>query len=502
MNDSHVGVGSRPSSRGLGDGLATSRPPNAQTAKQKWGHSALTAAKRRIAAEPDPQAWDGEFHDGCDDFDPDMDEENPFDCIDKLLDQREMKAKQVDNKEEQHDSGEYEGHFEEDAVFSHCNDEFDQSSCGGSLVGGEYVRTSSHNQAGNGVFIDKSNQQITGNVNEKPSDLFHASSLFEVEQNVQSTTRKRTAKQYSIIKSSTPRFTFQSALKPKASTFQTPSNRPSLPQRDLFSATTTTTQKSTKMQRHSFRKSMDRTKTPRVDVRSIDCTPSFLAGKTRKEGISQTSPQEEGLPRVTSTFSSLRKSISNNERQTPRNTKSGYLISRLRSLRNNDQRMAMRLRSGQLSVAGSMARKRRRSGEYLDPKNSSSTELDVTVSSVNFGEGAFGEGKSLWVGCIHRFEDKAGSMSSITLELPCFAWMILSNDVMREQGLVNGTAKQLRFYDAVVIPPRMAMNGIPASELAHGAAAMPTIACTSVCEEYTGDIALPKVSFDRFFTTA
>jgi hypothetical protein len=172
----------------------------------------------------------------------------------------------------------------------------------------------------------------------------------------------------------------------------------------------------------------------------------------------------------------------------------------------------MRLRSGQFPNAFSsrtgavMARKRRRSeNDYLDPKHKAMSQLDATVSYLGI-ECAFGDDKSIHVAYIHRFEkNKSGNHSigdEIKLNLPCFSWIVLSNNVMREHFIADRTAMQLRFYDAVVIPTRSIMHTLRTADLVESESAMPTIICTNVCEQYPVDTPLQHISFDRFKKSA
>ena len=209
-------------------------------------------------------------------------------------------------------------------------------------------------------------------------------------------------------------------------------------------------------------------------------------------------------------------------KSTSPNAKSGYLVQRLHSLRSADLRMAMRLRSGQYStIPGSshnllVSRKRRRSGggggDYLDSKNSTSSILDVTVSGASLSNTAFGEGgTTVLLAFIHVYtatKHPAGHCVEPYngMTVPCFARIVISRDVLRERDIDDGCIKQLRFYDAVVIPsrlPTVAPEDAAAKGLNHNhelcMRSMPTIICTHICQDYPPEQPpLEDVSFDHF----
>lgn len=163
-------------------------------------------------------------------------------------------------------------------------------------------------------------------------------------------------------------------------------------------------------------------------------------------------------------------------------------------------------------------RKRRRSAgnDHLDVKNTASSILDVTVSGALLSDNTgssneFGDGRTMLPAYIHGYTmtkqpSGQGELKGVTF--PSYAWIVMSQDVLREQGIVNedGCTKQLRFYDAVVVPPRVASirHDQPAAtsneanrsnEILH----MPTIICTHVCQEYPAEERqLDNVSFDQF----
>ena len=448
---------------------------------QRWGQGQMIPANKRHRITAEPASQQSKDHGGEHDYlGDDLDDENPFDSINILLDRREaeVEAEKLADKTEQLDdtacrqadsvdNSTQQIQYDE-LVFSQHNDQF---SCHDSLNGDEET--------------SQFNESISPEKNDATGQHFFGSTDEQREKTTISDNNKRT-KQYSIIKSSTPRFTFQSTM--KATALQTPSHKQSIPNRNLFSSHTTQKFKSAKLtQRHTFRKSIE--KTGIKDARNLECTPSFLLGRKRTEGISPGIALAQG---PSSTFASLKSSVTHDTKpNASRGGKAGYLIQRLRSLRNNDQRIAMRLRSGQLSSGSVLARKRRRSSELFDAKNSIKTELLVTVSNISQ---LFGENRRMIVCYVHRFECANGDVDE-KLNVPCFAWLILSNDVIREQGMNNGTVTNMKFYDATIIQKRM----LPTESLSMPIeSAMPTIVCGSTCEQHSSEIILPDVSFDKF----
>eukprot|EP00956_Cyclotella_meneghiniana_P022443 scaffold42474_cov73-Cyclotella_meneghiniana.AAC.7 len=463
---------------------------NTAKSSHKWGEGQiiLTANKRRrisaeaaaaaAAAEEEDRGFDNVDNDHFDDTALEVDEDNPFDSIDRLLNEREQGAEQTSQKNNRlgtEDASLYSEHNvqQDEPLFSQNNDHFSCSSARG--------------REGRDT-VNISDKHATNNETDARKHFFRPT--VEQNQKTKIPTSKRTKQYHSVVKSSTPRFTFQSTLK-KAS-LQTPAHRQSLPNRNLFD--TQTTQKSTKRrQRHSFQKPLD--KPPIKDVRDLECTPSFLRGKqSNKKGSPENTKStiSEGGP--CSSFASMKSTLINDAKpQSSRNSgKAGYLIQRLQSLRSNDKRMAMRLRKDRFS---SSIPKRRRSGhEFPDPKHSAKTVLDVTVSNISC---AFGDGRSAVIGYIHRFESmNGGDASNMKVNLPCFVWIILSNDILREQGVSDETTKQLRFYDAVIIPKRVS-GDLDLSNAAHNEMILPTIVCGNVCVHYSAEATLPNVSFEK-----
>ncbi len=336
------------------------------------------------------------------------------------------------------------------------------------------------------------------------------------------------------------RFTFQSSTKPKSTTFKTPS-RSSLSTEDLFSSSAmsqrVTANRSTRKSignvsiqkrnhRHTFRKSIDRSNTPAGDnsVREMRFVPTFLGNAkvghdNAHEDTSDTPgendddtdfPQNESYPLFTHNIVSdyhRRQQLNQLHRKSEQsNGKSGYLVQRLRSLRNADQRMAMHLRSGHITNSGSttMSRKRRRSGDdYCDPRTNVSTIMDVTVSCASQSVYEFDEGKTVLLAYIHSYTATKQLMDHCEdqcdgLKYPCFALLLMSRDDVLEQGIVGSTSKQLRIYDGVVLPPRVDASdeGMPGSAFLSND--MPTIIRTHLCEELPLSVPLPDVTFPPF----
>ena len=331
---------------------------------------------------------------------------------------------------------------------------------------------------------------------------------------------------------------------------------------------TTTTQK--RKQRHSFRPSstgnVSSLATPAVNsnVREMEFVPTFISNNNAKGKSSpKDAPADEddndddnGDNGDNIKVSAYSNNMITNHQQQQRKARrsessksSGYLVQRLRSLRSTDQRMSMRLRnaqynnnSGTTGGGGIMSRKRRRSSDHhLNPENMATSTLDVTVrycdksfSSAGCNSNSaslLGEGKSVLLAYIHccamtkHQKDKPDIMMQSESELPsfpCHAWIVMANDVIREHGLVQNddnddiatssttiSTKQLRLYDAVIIPPRL-VNMDEEDDESNLAAAqvemntkhkMPTIICTHISKAYSAQQELPPlqdVSFDQF----
>ena len=232
----------------------------------------------------------------------------------------------------------------------------------------------------------------------------------------------------------------------------------------------------------------------------------------------------------------------------------GYLVRRLRSLRDADRRAATGPSGGGGGGGGryccatapassnpslpSSSRKRRRGGGFAaggdrpDPDLAAPSALDVTVSGappsldpalVVVGGGG-GGGTVVLLAYAHiraaaarpsgECEGRRGGGPT----LPGFARLVVSRHAMREVGVVgDGRARNLRLYGAVVIPPprrSAAVAARPERTDADGDGAnpddgqlrmiggLPTIVCANVCREYPVDQPpLRIVSFAGFSST-
>lgn len=344
------------------------------------------------------------------------------------------------------------------------------------------------------------------------------------------------------------RFTFQSSAKLKSTTFKTPSRR-SLPTEDLFSSSAmsqrVTANRSTRKSignasiqkrnhRHTFRNSIDQSNTPadEKNVREMRFVPTFLGNAkvghdNAHEDTSDTRGENDDdtdfLQNEAYSFTHNLVSDYNRQQQLNQwhrkseqsNGKSGYLVQRLRSLRNADQRMAMQLRSGHITTSVStncapMSRKRRRSGDdYLDLRSTVSSIMDVTVSCASQSVYKFDEGKTVLLAYIHSYTTTKQPMDHCKdqyngLKYPCFALLLMSRDDVREKGIVGITSKQLRIYDGVVLPPRVDAKDysnwndaldedMSGSEFRSNN--MPTIIRSHLSEEIPLSVPLPDVTF-------
>jgi len=362
-----------------------------------------------------------------------------------------------------------------------------------------------------------------------------------------------------VKKLSPPRHSFQSStMKQKStikkkSTFKTPAGS-KFPSRDLFSTNKmpqrSTTKKSVangtnvsttqRKKRHSFRPSIATTSNtpaaPKSNVKEMRFAPTFLTNNSKSSPPKETVPIDDDNNYGDDTnkysdkdvFAQNMVSTHHQAKQQARkseSSKSGYLVQRLRSLRNTEQRMAMKLRNSQLSSGlsgggggGGIRKRRRTSGgnNNLDPKTCSSSILDVTVSGKlpsDVGASLLGEGKSVLLAYIHQHtmtkqtsnEGDEGEEGSRGVS-SCYAWIVMSHDVMREQGLLDGSmnTKHLRLYDAVVIPSRvvdMKTGSMTSGDINQTQCDMhrPTIVCTHISQAYPADQpSLQDVSFDQF----
>ena len=377
-------------------------------------------------------------------------------------------------------------------------------------------------------------------------------------QQQQSNKKQKRGANSTVKKLSPPRHSFQSStMKQKStvkkkSTFKTPAGS-KFPSRDLFStnkmpqrstakkSVTNGTNVSTtqRKKRHSFRPSIasasnNTPAAPKSNVKEMRFVPTFLTNNSKTSPPKETVPIDDNDGDDTNNYSDKDVFAQNmvsthhqakQQARKSESSKSGYLVQRLRSLRNTEQRMAMKLRNSQLSSglgggsSGGGIRKRRRTsgGNNVDPKNCASCILDVTVSGKllsDFDATLLGEGKSVLLAYIHQHtmtkqpsegdgsEGEEGSKGVSS----CYAWIVMSHDVMREQGLLDGctTTKQLRIYDAVVIPPRvvdMKTGSMTSGDTNQTQYDMhrPTIVCTHISQAYpTDQPPLQDVSFDQF----
>jgi hypothetical protein len=223
----------------------------------------------------------------------------------------------------------------------------------------------------------------------------------------------------------------------------------------------------------------------------------------------------------------------------------GYLVRRLRSLRDADRRAATTsLRGGggrycTTTPGGSSnplllssSRKRRRGGGVFaaagDRPDPNPSTLDVTVSGPppSSSDPAFvgggGGGTIVLLAYVHlhtvatRPSGECDGRRDGGTTLPGFAHLVMSRDAMREMGIVGGgRARNLRLHGAIVIPQPRSAAAVTKRTDADGDGAnrdnddecrmiggMPTIVCTNVCKEYPVDQPpLRDVSFDGFSST-
>ncbi len=320
----------------------------------------------------------------------------------------------------------------------------------------------------------------------------------------QSSCRKR---QYTVLKSTTPRFTF--SRKPK-NHFITPSAKKSLPSRVLFPESSSTVSSKKRQKRHTFRPTAEvcvNAMPPTIsNNRNEDFVPSFMTRFGKSSSVSNASKEEllqddaEDFNLVTS--NKLLREGSKYAKSTLRgskrdlNSSSGYLTKRLHSLRVNDQMMNMRLHSGKLSTSSLIPRARCYGGvNATSLRNVATTVLDVTVGGyINIGcakLSIFGDSRRAAMAYIHTYKTILTENEELTsrIQFPCFSWIVLSLDLLQKKGVSDARPMQLRIYDAIIITPR--------SEDKDPKGKIPTIICTHVYEEYPDELPpLPMVSFD------
>lgn len=479
---------------------------------QCWGQGEIiTAMSRRVLANATlstPTASGGNsLHMNAEE--DHSEDENLFVFIGRELDEREEEARreQQQNREQRHNDG-----------------------SGNHIMKNDQIEGAFHSQPSyNDWSVADENAIKKTPVDSERKDRI-ISNNHNIDAMIPTTTSKR-KREYSIIKSTTPRFSFQSAANASTamSNAKSPMERHSISSPLCSSTDQQPPKKSSKrMHRHSFRQSIDRNASKnnaamtRINnnMRELGFAPKFLA-HTRASGFTNDpissqlggddndNAQKLSLSRSAGNFTSPCKQSSNSRR----NKAGGYLIQNLRSLRNNDQRMAMRLRASSTGGFSSapMARKRRRSSgggavSNLDPRQVATSVLDVTIvgsavsNQVVNDSSPFGIGK-IRLAYIHRYT------GAVDVKLPCYSWIVLSQNVMQEQsiGEGGGGSTQLRFYNAIVIPPvsiasidakgqPFPLNGLEEYELP-----LPTIICANICEQYTIAMpALPNISFDMF----
>jgi hypothetical protein len=463
-------------------------------------------------------------------------DENLFDFIGRQLDEREEEARREQQQQQQQQCLQQQDgsdntnnyHMENTAVFSQAsshNDELDF------LPMMDNWSVADGNGMNDSPAENERKEQLSNN------DIHHHQ-LDATEDNdaiaVPRTTSKR-RREYSVVKSTTPRFSFQSSSKSTSTTgVKSPMERHSnsFPLPSSTSDTKHPKKSAKRMHRHSFRQSMDRKASNTTasmtqvnsNMRELGFAPKFLAssraaGFANHDAISSQLADGEGddddapTKRQWNRLSSSQVPTSSPYKQSSSSRRNnGYLIQNLRSLRNNDQRMAMRLRASTGGYSNApMASKRRRSGSSgfsnLGPKQVAASELDVTVMAAavpnqNVNESPFGSGK-ISLAYIRRYT------GTVNIKLPCYSWIVLSQNVMHEQSIGEGGgggSTQLRFYDAVIIPPRVASidsagRPVPFIGLEEHELPLPIIICANVCEQYTNAMPMPAlhdVSFDVF----
>lgn len=484
-------------------------------------------------------------------------DENLFDFIGRELDQREEEAMRLEQQQQQQQQKDNNGN-------GNINDNQTQ-------VGSVGYNQSIDNEVVDFTTMNDDYLSVADGMNDSPDDETKHDASNNHDDNhvadkaipIPRTTSKR-RREYSVVKSTTPRFSFQSATKSAAATASNNKKSPMMEvvQHSVTSPLTATqsenqprkSSKQRRMHRHSFRQSLDRNNTSNNNsssammtqvnnnMRELAFVPKFLAnsragcandaissqleGGDNDDGNNNNDTKRKWGP-MSSTVTTSPYKQSNSSSNSRRNKAGGYLIQNLRSLRSNDQRMAMRLR---VSMGGSssalMSRKRRRSSAgaagsggggavgNLDPKQVATSQLDVTVMGATDGGSSVSNNQnesSIRLTYIHRYTASAAAVNNLTT--PCYSWIVLPQSVIHEQqsigegnNIVGGSMLlQFRCYDAIVIPPRIVHvdakgHAIPPSGLEEHERPLPTIICANVCEKYTDTMPpLPDVSFDMFF---
>ena len=284
-----------------------------------------------------------------------------------------------------------------------------------------------------------------------------------------------------------------------------------------------TRQRKQKQHRHSFLNSSSSKPTGKAHATGGG-KPSFISNASPKERVQDTftQPESESAKEKAASFGKSfvhhlnSRAIDGTHLTPPRSASnkrerkaSGYLTQRLRALQSKDERMAMRLRSGQYSSSSGLggARKRRRSGgEHLDPKHNAKTVLDITVSSIVSNTAVAGDGRMALLAYTHRYEpikqDSVGEVGRHLIEsvqVPSYALVAVPKDFLREHRIAtDGTStKSFRLYDALVIRPRVVRLEVDtAIEEERRMDHLPTIICTQViCQQ---DNPNQKVDFNEW----
>ena len=470
-----------------------------------WGHGEnITASQRRGNTAPETMNDNGD----------NSEDENLFDIIGRELDEREEEARrelQQQQQQQQQCQQEHNDGTDDNstAVFSQSghDDEVDFLPMQNDLT------ASDGNGNGNRIN-DYSPHDETPN-NDRTDDA-----------TVPRTISKR-RREYSVVKSTTPRFSFQSSVK-SASTSRNSISPPLLSPKSGKQPP----KKSVKRKhRHSFRQSMDRKESKSTasitqvnnNMRELGFAPKFLANArpasfSNEDAIGEGNDDDDALgKRKWNRLTSSQAAITSPKKQSSssrRNKTAGYLIQGMRSLRNNDQRMAMRLRAstGGYGTAPMSSKRRRSSGastgssmNLLASNQVAASELDVTVMmdvAVPNHNDDLGIGK-IRLAYIHRYTGAMGCQA-----VPCYSWIVLPQHVLDEKAIGDtggASSTQLRCYDAIIIPPRIASisaegQPIPLNGLKEIELPLPTIICANVCEQCTNDTttSLHDVSFDIF----
>jgi len=482
---------------------------------QLWGHGEnITASqRRRKATKNSPGSIAPESMNKNGDYSED---ENLFDIIERELDEREEEARREQQQhqqrcfQEQNDGKDNKNNFNSQANAAawsqsgHDDDEVDflpmrddWTTKDGSGIGMIYSPAESKrkDEASNNDISRNQFEATDGNAAMIPRTI------------------SKRRREYSVIKSTTPRFSFQTSGKSTSTTIRkSPMERHSISSPLLSRKSDKQLPKKSvkRKHRHSFRQFIDHnaslSSTAAVtevnnNMRELGFAPKFLAntraaGVVHDDAIGDCDDNDARTKRKWNRLTFSQAAATSPYKQSTnsrRNKAGGYLIQNLRSLRNNDQRMAMRLRAstgGYCSAPMSSKRRRNSSGggsgiHLLGPKQGAASELDVTVMDAaalyqNVNESSFGAGK-IRLAYIHRY---TGTMNYI---LPCYSWIVLPQNVINEQSIGEGGgggSTQLRCYDAIIIPSSVASisawgKPFPLTGLQEHELPLPTIICAN-----------------------